>query len=163
MPQIAQLPDIFWSQLFWLAIIFGIIFFVIGRGMLPKIQATVDARDAKIAEDLAGAERARAEATETETAYRARLDESRAEATRVTQASKQDMLRASEARIKSADVEIQGRTKAAEDRIREASGAAMKEVETVAADIAQELVSKLAGLQVSQDRAAAAVKAALNG
>ena len=45
MPQIAQLPDIFWSQLFWLAIVFGILFFVIGRGMLPKIQATVDARD----------------------------------------------------------------------------------------------------------------------
>ena len=54
MPQIDQLPDIFWSQLFWLAIVFGIIFFVIGRGMLPKIEATVDARDAKIADDLAG-------------------------------------------------------------------------------------------------------------
>ena len=163
MPQIEQLPFIFSSQLFWLAVVFGILFFGIGRGMLPKIQSTVDARDAKIAEDLAGAERARTEATDTEAAYRARLDESRAEALRVTQASKQDMLRDSEAKVKAADVEIAGKTRAAEDRIREASGAAMKEVETVAAEITQDLVAKLAGVQVSQDRAATAVKAALNG
>lgn len=163
MPQLAQLPDIFWSQLFWLAIVFGIIFFVIGRGMLPKIQATVDARDSKIAEDLAGAERARAEASQTEEAYRARIDESRLEAMRVTQASKQDALRETEVRIKTADAEIGVKTTAAEDRIREASGAAMKEIETVAAEIAQDLVARLAGVQVSSDRAAAAVKAALHG
>lgn len=163
MPQIAQLPLIFWSQLFWLAIVFGIIFFVIGRGMLPKIQATVDARDTRIAEDLAGAERARADANETEAAYRARIDESRAEAMRETQASKQEALRESEARIKEADVAIGTKTKAAEDRIREASGAAMKAIETMAAEIAQDLVTKLAGVKIAKDRAAQAVKAAIHG
>jgi len=163
MPQLDQLPEIFWSQLFWLAIVFGIIFFVIGCGMLPKIEATVDARDSKIAEDLAGAERARADATDTEIAYRARIDEARAEAMRMTQASKDEMQREAEARIKAADVEIAGRTRAAEDRIREASGAAMKEIEAVAAEITQDLVSKLAGVNVTRDRAAKAVKAALDG
>jgi F-type H+-transporting ATPase subunit b len=163
MPQIAQLPYIFASQFFWLAVVFGTIFFVIGRGMLPKIQATIDARDARIAEDLAGAERARAEASETEAAYRARMDEGRAEALRLTQASKQETMRETETRIKAADVEIAAKTKAAEDRIREASGAAMKEIETVAAELAQDLVAKLAGVTVTQDRAAAAVKAALHG
>jgi len=34
MPQLAQLPQIFWSQLFWLAVVFGITFFVIGLGMV---------------------------------------------------------------------------------------------------------------------------------
>jgi F-type H+-transporting ATPase subunit b len=163
MPQIAQLSFVFWSQLFWLAIVFGIIFFVIGRGMLPKIQATVKAREAKIAEDLAGAERARADAADTEIAYRARIDEGRAAATRVTQASKDEMQREAEVRIKAADAEIAAKTKTAEDGIRKASGAAMKEIETVAAEIAQDLVAKLAGVQVAKDRAAAAVKAALHG
>src|SRR5439155_21825224 len=163
MPQIAQLPYIFASQFFWLAVVFGTIFFVIGRGMLPKIQATVDARDARIQEDLAGAERARAEASETEVAYRARIDESRAEAMRLTQASKQETLRETETRIKAADVEIGAKTKAAEDRIREASDAAMKEIEAVAAELAQDLVAKLAGVTVAKDRAAKAVKAAIHG
>ena len=48
MPQLNQLSDVLFSQLFWLAIGLGFIFFVVARGMVPKIQATVDAREAKI-------------------------------------------------------------------------------------------------------------------
>ena len=60
MPQIAQLTEDSWyllSQIFWLLLVFGGIYFVIGRGMLPKIEATVDQRDRKIADDLAAAAR----------------------------------------------------------------------------------------------------------
>src|SRR5258705_2929754 len=74
MPQIVQLPYIFASQLFWLAVVFGIIFFVIGRGMLPKIQSTVELREKQIADDLERAQAARSEAEETEAAWRARMD-----------------------------------------------------------------------------------------
>ena len=72
MPQITQLPIIFFSQLFWLLLVFGIIFFGIGRGMLPKIQSTVEAREKRIADDLARAQAARTEAEKTEEAWRAR-------------------------------------------------------------------------------------------
>ena len=71
MPQLSQLSDVILSQLFWLALLLGFIYFVIGRGMLPKIQSTVDRRDKQIADDLAAAEAARAEADESEEAYRA--------------------------------------------------------------------------------------------
>ena len=53
MPQIEQLPFIYASQIFWLVVVFGILLVGIGYGMLPKIQSTVEARDARIAEDLA--------------------------------------------------------------------------------------------------------------
>lgn len=162
MPQITQLPFIFASQLFWLLIVFGAIFFVIGRGMLPKIQSTVDARDRRIAEDLALAEQARVRADEIEAAYRRRMEETRDEAMRVAAASKQETGRESETRIKAADAEIGTRVQAAEERIRAATGAAMAEIETVAAEAAQEMVAKLAGVTVSRDRAAQAVKGALN-
>ena len=72
MPQLNQLPDIFWSQLFWLTVVFGIIFFGIGLGMLPKIQSTVDIRGKKIADDLERAQSARSAAEETEAAWRPR-------------------------------------------------------------------------------------------
>src|SRR6478672_9146885 len=102
MPQITQLPLIFASQLFWLAIVFGIIFFGIGRGMLPKIQSAVDAREKKIGEDLERAQAARAEADETEAAWRERMDAARVEAARLAQEAKQESARKTEARIKSA-------------------------------------------------------------
>ena len=162
MPQITQLPFIFASQLFWLLIVFGTIFFVIGRGMLPKIQSTVDARDRRIAQDLALAEQARVRADEIEAAYRRRMDETRDEAMRVAAASKQETGRESETRLKAADAEIGARVQAAEDRIRAATDAAMAEIETVAAEAAQEMVAKLAGVTVSRARAAKAVKGALN-
>ncbi|MDT9600450.1 F0F1 ATP synthase subunit B family protein [Sphingosinicella rhizophila] len=163
MPQLAQLPEFFWSQFFWLAVVFGILFFAIGRGMLPKIEAVVDARDAKLTEDLAAAERARAQADEAEEAYRARLEASRAEALRVTQASKEGAVRETEGRVKEVDLEIAEKTAAAERRIHEASGAAMKEIEAVAAELAQDLVAKLGGIEVTKDRASKAVKAAMHG
>ena len=163
MPQLTQLPDVFWSQLFWLAVVFGIIFFGIGLGMLPKIESTVAARDGKVADDLAGAEAARAAANETEAAYQHKVEESRLEAIALTQASKQESTREAELRIKAADAEIAERSGAAEERIRKASAAAMTEIETIAAEAAQELVAKLAGLKVGRDSAATAVKAALHG
>ncbi|MBA4353454.1 MAG: ATPase, partial [Novosphingobium sp.] len=42
MPQIEQLATTYASQVFWLLVFFGIIFFVIGRGMVPKVMATMD-------------------------------------------------------------------------------------------------------------------------
>src|SRR6478609_6186989 len=90
MPQITQLPYIFFSQLFWLLLVFGIIFFGVGRGMLPRVQSTVDAREKKIAEDLERAQAARASAEETEAAWRSRMDEARAEAARLAQEARQE-------------------------------------------------------------------------
>src|SRR5712675_2076671 len=102
MPQINQLPFVFASQLFWLAIVFGILFFAIGRGMLPKIQGAVDAREKKIAEDLSRAQAARAGADETEAAWRARMDAARADAARLAQEAKQRSAGETEAKVKAA-------------------------------------------------------------
>ena len=78
MPQIAQIGEIYASQLFWLAIFFGLSIIVIGYGMLPKIMKTVEDRDAKIAADLAEAKAAQENADGLEEGYREKLDESRA-------------------------------------------------------------------------------------
>src|SRR5829696_3924876 len=114
MPQIEQLPFIFFSQLFWLAVVFGIIFFVIGRGMLPKIQSTVEARETKIAEDLERAQAARAAAEQTEAAWRERIDAARAEAARIAQEAKQAGARDTEAKVRKAADRINLKVEAAE-------------------------------------------------
>jgi F-type H+-transporting ATPase subunit b len=162
MPQITQLPYIFASQLFWLAIVFGIIFFGIGRGMLPKIQSTVDAREKKIGEDLERAQAARAEADETEVAWRARMDAARAEAARLAQEAKQESARKTEAKVKAASDKIDLKVESAEAKIRDAVAAARAEIEAVAAEASQELVARLTGIKVDRKEAAAAVKAELH-
>jgi F-type H+-transporting ATPase subunit b len=161
MPQIAQISEIFASQLFWLALTFGLIYLVIGRGMLPKIEATVEQRDRRIAEDLAAAECARAEADAREEAYRVQLEANRAEALKVTQAAKEAAARATEQRVKAADAETARKVETAEAEIRSATQRALGDIETVAAEAAQDMVAKLAGATVPRERAAEAVRAAL--
>jgi F-type H+-transporting ATPase subunit b len=162
MPQITQLPFIIFSQLFWLAIVFGFIFFVIGRGMLPKIQSTVDAREKKIAEDLERAHAARDKADETEAAWRARMDQARAEAARLSQDAKQESAKATEAKVKKATDRIAVKTDAANAKIRAALETARAEIEAVAAEATQDMVRRLAGIEVDRKQAADAVKAELN-
>ena len=162
MPQITQLPLIFFSQLFWLLVVFGVIFFGIGRGMLPKIQGTVDARENKIAEDLERAKAARAGADETEAAWRARMDAARAEAFRLAQEAKQASALDTEARVKAAADKINLRIESSEAKIREALGSARAEIESVAAGATSDMVQRLTGISVDAKEAAAAVKAELN-
>jgi len=163
MPQITQLPLIFFSQLFWLLLVFGIIFFGIGRGMLPKIQSTVDAREKKIAGDLEQAQAARAAADETEAAWRARMDAARAEAGRLAQDAKQKSAQDTEKKVKAAADKLNAKVETSEAKIRESLAAARGEIETVAAEATREMVQRLTGIKVDTKEAAVAVKAEMHG
>lgn len=162
MPQLSQLSEVYLSQLFWLAVALGFIFFVIARGMVPKIQAAVDQREGKIAADLERAQAARKQADETEAAWRARMDAARAEAARLTQEAKNESARQIEAKVKKAADKINAKAEAAETKIRDALAAARSEIEAVAADATQQMIERLTGLKVDKKEAAAAVKAELN-
>ncbi|HST35720.1 MAG TPA: ATPase [Allosphingosinicella sp.] len=161
MPQLNQLADAAYSQFFWLLLVLGLIYFGIGKAMLPKIQSTVDARDQRIADDLAAAQAARESADAIEAAYRARIDESRAEALKVAAAAKASSALATEERMKAIDAEVGAKVDAAETRIRAAADAALGEIEGVAAEAAQDMVTRLAGISVTKAEAAKAVKAAM--
>ena len=158
MPQIAQIAEIFASQLFWLTISFGLIFVIVGLGMVPKIQGTVDARDARIAADLATAASARETADRLEAEHRAALDKSRAEAAAVAAEAKAAAAQATEAKVKAADAAAGTRIEEAMRRIGEARVSAEAEVEAVAAEAAAAMVARVAGLTVDQEAARMAVK-----
>jgi len=161
MPQLNQLAEVAWSQFFWLLLVLAIIYFGIAKAMVPKIQSTIEAREKRIAEDLAEAERARAAADATEEAYRERMNASRVEALKLTEAAKQESARATERRLAEADAASRAEVEAAEARLREAAAASMADIESIAAGAAREMVAKLAGLAVAHDEAGRAVKAEL--
>jgi len=158
MPQIAQIGEIYASQLFWLAIIFGAIFLIVGLGMVPKIQGTVDARDARIAADLKEAASARENADRLEADYREAMDRSRADAVRLAAEAKTEGARATEARISEADRFSAGKLELASKRIAEARSSAQAEIEAVAAEAAAAMVQRVAGLTVDETTARAAVQ-----
>jgi F-type H+-transporting ATPase subunit b len=162
MPQLYQLPDVLLSQLFWLAIGLGFIFFVIARGMVPRIQATMDSREQKIASDLESAQQARVAADETEAAWRARMDTARAEAARIANEAKQASAKDTEAKVRRAADKIDLKVEAAQAKIREAVDSARAEIEAVAAEATQDMVARLTGIKIGPTDAAEAVKAELH-
>lgn len=161
MPQIAQIAATYASQIFWMLLVFVVIYFAIGKGMVPKIEATVDSRDRRIADDLAAAHAARAAADATEEAYRTRMDAARNGARIETEKAKADALLAAEARVKAADAELTLKADAAGTALRDVTDRALAGIESVAADAARDIVARLSGAQVAEDDAARAVRSAL--
>jgi len=158
MPQISQLAATWLSQVFWLAVTFGIVFFVVGRGMLPKVQKTIDSRDASIAQDLAAASRARDEADKAEEAWRTRDAANRERAQGVVAEARARAAQATEATLKASNDEQAANVAAREADIRAATTRALTEIEAVAAEAAQDIVARVSGAQVSVDEAKAAVQ-----
>jgi F-type H+-transporting ATPase subunit b len=161
MPQISQLAATYASQIFWLLLTFGIVFVVIGLGMVPKIQGTVDQRDAMVTGDLAAAEAARTAADQAEEQWRTKENAIRADAQRVIAEARAEAAKRTEAVLAEANERVNARLSAEEARIAEASCAAMAEIEAVAAEAAQTIVTRLSGASVSEDEARGAVKAVL--
>ena len=163
MPQLSQLSQVYLSQFLWLAVALAFIFFVIARGMVPKIQATVDQREKKIASDLEQGQRARDEAEQAESAYREKMDASRSEAMRLAQEAKQAGAREAEKRVAAASKSIDDKLAKAEAKIQEASESARAEIEGVAVEATREIFARLTGGTVPAAEATRAVKAVLNG
>jgi F-type H+-transporting ATPase subunit b len=162
MPQLAQLALVYQSQWFWLAIVLATIYFVVGRGIVGKVEATVDARDAQIAADLAEAERLRAEADASEEAWRARMNAAHEDAQATAAQAKAAALKDAEKRIAAADQKLAKKADEAAQALEAARKSALAEIEGVAAEAVQGIVAKLTGANVTDKAARAAVTGAMS-
>ena len=162
MPQLSQLGLVYQSQWFWLLLVLAVIYFFVGRGIVPKVEATVDQRDAQIAADLAEAERLRAEADTTEEAWRAKINGAHAEAQALAHDAKDRSLRETEQRVSAADKTLAAKAEEAARALDEARRSALAEIESLAADAAHDIVAKLTGEQVNDKAARKAVAGALS-
>ena len=158
MPQIAQIAATYASQIFWLLLTFGILYFGIGKGMVPKIVSTVDAREGQIAGDLAAAVAARAQADTVQATWQAEMDAARVAAQAETAAAAKRAATAFEQQVHAADAEIAERLGHHDLAVANAKAQALANLQNVAAEAAQQLADKVAGLQVSLDSASDAVR-----
>ncbi len=161
MPQIDQILETFSSQLFWLAVFFGITYFVIGRGMVPKVMGTVELRDKQIADDLAAAQAARDAADTREEEWRQRENENRATAQSLIAEAKSKAAASNAAKLAEAQGRLDTKLTEAEARIDAARASAMSQIEDVAADATRDIVARIAGNEIDEAAAHRAVKEAL--
>lgn len=161
MPQLSQIGEIYASQLFWLAIVFALIYFGIGKAMVPRIERTVEDRNARITGDLAAAEMARAAASASEQAYQAGLDAARSKATIVIGEAKARATASTEAKLKASDATMAGQLAVATARIEASKATALGEIEAATTDAVEQIVAKLSGVAVDRATIETRVKAEL--
>src|SRR5262249_53663900 len=110
-------PEWFASQIFWLAIVFIALYWLLSGRLLPRLTETIDQRAAKIAGDLERAESARGETEAVSQAYEAALAKARAEAHAAFAAANQEIAELTARRQAAFAEELTARTAEAEARI----------------------------------------------
>ncbi|RVV97050.1 F0F1 ATP synthase subunit B' [Mesobaculum littorinae] len=150
------------NQIFWLLIALIAIYYVLSRVALPRIAAVLAERQGTITNDLAAAEELKLKAQEAETSYNKALADARSEAQRIAAEAKAEIQSELDAAIAEADQEIAAKSAESETRIGEIRASAMTNVETVAKETAEAIVTAFGG---TPDQAAVdqAVDARLKG
>lgn len=155
MPQLD--PSVFASQLFWLAVTFGILYWVMARIALPRIGMVLEERRDRIASDLDRAAMLRQEADEAAAAYEQSLAEARARAQALAKETRDKLAAASETTRRSLEADLGKKLGEAETRIAASRDEAMTNVRQIAVETAEAIVERLLGAAPKAGEAEAAV------
>ena len=153
----------FAPQLFWLAVTFILLYLAMARLALPRVARVLDERERKLEDDLARAEKLKAEADETLAAYNKALADARGQAQAELQRAAEAIAAENAKREATLSAALAERTRTAEQGIAAAKQAALSDIRTVASDSAAAMVQKLIGAPLPADQVRAAVDAALGG
>jgi F-type H+-transporting ATPase subunit b len=149
------------SQIFWLFVSFGTMLVLMSKVGLPRVGEVLQAREAKISADLESAGKFKDDADALIAAYEQALAKARSDAQSVLASVQAEGDAERGKREAALSAELASRTKAAEERIAAAKQVALGNVQQVAADVAREAASKLAGVAVEPGVAETAVAAAI--
>jgi F-type H+-transporting ATPase subunit b len=145
------------SQIFWLVVFFALLYYLLSRKALPRLNDILEARQDRINADLDRAAKLREEAEEALRRYEALLADAQARAHGLLRETEERLAAEYAARRSELERELEQRIVAAERQIAEATERALAGVRDVAAELVQFAVERVAGLEVGLDEARRAV------
>lgn len=155
-------PATWGSQIFWLAITFGLLFILMKRVALPRIANILETRSNRIAGDLAAAGKLKVETDAAIAAYEQALAEARQRGHAIAQEARDKTKAEIDADRARTEDGLREKLEAAEARIAEVKTQALTEVDTIAKDAAEAMVQTLIGGEVGQSEVAKAVETAMS-
>ena len=156
-------PATFGSQLFWLVILFGLLYLLMRNIALPRVGSILEARAARIAGDLAQAQRLKEESDAAIAAHEQALAEARQNAHAIAQKARdaaKTEITADRTRI---ETELNGKLATAEAEIAKVKEQALAGVDASARDAVETMVEVLVGAKADKGEIASAVQAAMAG
>ncbi|WGF87777.1 F0F1 ATP synthase subunit B family protein [Marinivivus vitaminiproducens] len=148
------------TQVVWLIISFGLLYYLLIKKALPRIGEVLEARQDRIAADLDRAADMRREAEQALATYEKLVSDARTKAqTRMAELQAR-LAEEAQRRSSALDAELHAKIADAEKRIQAARAEALGQIESVAEDISRVATEKLTGATVSANDAKAAVSEA---
>jgi F-type H+-transporting ATPase subunit b len=137
--------SLFPHQLFWFAVSFLVLYYVMSRMALPKVAEVIATRAKTVKTDLDAAAAASSAADEARKATDASAEAGRAKARAVVDAARaeaQAQLAAEQAKV---ERRLADRAAVAEQRIKETRQKALADVAPIASDLAKDIVARVTG------------------
>ena len=151
----------FAPQLVWLAITFIVLYVLMSKLGLPRVNGIIEARRKRLDDDLARAAETKAEAEAVLAAYQKAMAEARAQAqAAIKERTEQFAAEAADRQRRLAEA-LAEQTRAAEREIGAAKDRAFAEIRDVAVDVARSITEKLTGSPADEGKLGPAVDRAL--
>jgi len=153
-------PSTFGSQLLWLAITFGVLYWLMSKVALPRLSDILEVRRDRIMSDLDEAQRLKDESEEAIASYEQALAEARKKAHDIALVARDKAQAQVDAEQAKVDADLGVKMAEAEASIDETRKQAMAEVSSIATETTNELVTVLIGTKPTKAALEKAVSSA---
>ena len=156
MPQLN--PDYWISQIFWVMLIFGILYVILWRAILPKINENLENRKSQILTDLDDAQKFKDQSEEKLSEYNKILNQAKQEAKKILDGTRKKVLHDIENKKNQFNLEIDKEIESAEREIKALKLSSIKDINKIAIETSSEIVRKIVGTEVNASSVSAIVE-----
>ena len=153
-----QLDPEFWAaQVFWLILIFSILYLVIWKIFLPKINYSIENRKSRIVNDLDEAQKLKESAEKKLKEYNKIIENSKQEAKKIIEDERKKFDQDIENKKKDFNNQIEKEITAVEKEIKDLKKTSLSNISKIASETSAELMKKIINTEVNKSNVSAIV------
>jgi len=156
MPQLN--PDYWISQIFWVMLIFGTLYVILWRAILPKINENLENRKSQILTDLDEAQKLKDQSEKKISEYNKILSDAKQDAKKILDETRKRINRDIKNKKNQFNLEIDKEIENAEKEIKTLKLSSIKDINKISIETSSEIVRKMVGTEVNASSVSAIVE-----
>ena len=156
MPQLN--PDYWVSQVFWVMLIFGTLYVILWKTILPKINENLENRKSQILIDLDEAQKFKDQSKKKISEYNIILSKAKQDAKKILDDARKKINRDIENKKNQFNLEIDKEIENAEKEIKTLKLSSIKDINKIAIETSSEIIRKIVGTEVNASSVSAIVE-----
>ena len=156
MPQLN--PEFWISQIFWLTLVFGTLYVLLSKFILPKISNNLETRKSQIVENIEAADKQRKESEQKIKDYEKIINEAKIEAKNIFNQAREKILKGVNTKKKNLEKQINEEIKKAENEILKLKKKSPEKINKIAIETSADLIKQIIGVEVNNSNISAIVE-----